>query len=74
MYKYMNKTLLGYDMIDTLLILLLKRKTELHELNDDSLMALDKRLEELRIVIGFETEGRKIIKEHRAEENKNDAK
>jgi len=65
----MKAPMLGYDMIDTLLILLLKRKTELHELSDNSLTVLDSRLEEMRMVIGFEIEGRKIIKEHRAEEN-----
>jgi hypothetical protein len=61
MFKAMN----NFNMIDTLLILLLKRKTELHELSDDSLTALDNRLAELRMIIGFETEGRKILKEHR---------
>lgn len=61
----MFKDMKNIDMVDTLLILLLKRKTELHELSDDSLTALDNRLAELRMVIGFETEGRKILKEHR---------
>lgn len=53
------------DMVDTLLVQLIKHKITLHDLSDDSLTALDNRLVELRMIIGFETEGRKILKEHR---------
>ena len=65
------------NMADALLIQLIKHKTTTHDLSDDSLTALDNRLVELMMIIGFETEGRKILKEHKlrgwvTEENSND--
>lgn len=58
----MFKNMKNIDMVDTLLVQLIKHKIALHDLSDDSLTALDNRLAELRMVIGFETEGRKILK------------
>lgn len=42
------------------------------DFSDTELLSVKELLEAYLLIIGFETEARKIIKEHRAEENRNE--
>lgn len=42
------------------------------DLSDTELLSVKELLESYLLIIGFETEARKILKEHRAEENNNE--